>query len=44
MGLLFDNTGNLNWSNNRNNGLPYVYDINITNPNIVIWRHFKHNP
>ena len=35
MGLLFDNTGNLNWSNNRNNRLPYVYDINITNPNIA---------
>lgn len=35
MGLLFDNSGNLNWSNSRNSRLPYVYDLNILNPNIA---------
>lgn len=35
MGLLFDNAGNLNWFNSRNSRLPYVYDLNILNPNIA---------
>jgi hypothetical protein len=34
MGLLFDATGILNWSNSRMSRIPYVYSMNISNPNI----------
>lgn len=35
MGLLYNPTGSLNWANSRSSRLPYIYDITITNPNIV---------
>ncbi len=34
MGLLFDATGILNWSNSRMSRIPYVYSMVISNPNI----------
>lgn len=34
MGLLFDATGSLNWSNSRNSRLPRIFSMNITTPTI----------
>ena len=34
LGLLFDATGSLNWTNSRMSRLPFVYSMNISNPNI----------
>jgi len=34
MGLLFDATGILNWTNSRMSRIPYVYSMVISNPNI----------
>ena len=34
LGLLFDATGSLNWTNSRMSRLPFIYSMNITNPNI----------
>lgn len=34
MGLLYDPTGSLNWNNSRMSRLPFVYSMNISNPNI----------
>lgn len=34
LGLLFDATGSLNWTNSRMSRLPYVYSMNISNPSI----------
>ena len=34
LGLLFDPTGSLNWTNSRMSRLPFVYNMNITNTNI----------
>ena len=34
LGLLFDPTGSLNWTNSRMSRLPFVYSMNITNPSI----------
>jgi hypothetical protein len=34
IGLLFDASGSLNWTNSRNSRLPRVYTMNITNPTI----------
>ena len=34
IGLLFDLTGSLNWANSRMSRLPFVYSMNISNPNI----------
>jgi hypothetical protein len=34
LGLLFDATGILNWSNSRMSRIPYIYSMNISNPNI----------
>lgn len=34
LGLLFDATGSLNWTNSRMGRLPFVYSMNITNPSI----------
>jgi len=36
MGLLFDASGSLNWTNSRNSRLPRVYTMNITNPTIPV--------
>ena len=36
MGLLFDVSGSLNWTNSRNSRLPRVYTMNITNPTIPV--------
>jgi len=36
MGLLFDVSGTLNWTNSRNSRLPRVYTMNITNPTIPV--------
>ena len=36
MGLLYDPTGSLNWSNSRNSRLPRIYTMNITNPTIPV--------
>ena len=33
LGLLFDATGILNWSNSRMSRIPYIYSMNISNPN-----------
>jgi hypothetical protein len=35
MGLLFDNTGSLNWTNSRNSRLPRIFAMNITNPTVT---------
>ncbi len=35
MGLLYDLTGSLNWTNTRTSRLPYVFSMNITNPTIA---------
>jgi len=34
MGLLYDPVGSLNWTNSRMSRIPFVYSMNITNPNI----------
>ncbi|HET6766634.1 MAG TPA: hypothetical protein VFH08_04525, partial [Chitinophagaceae bacterium] len=34
LGLLFDLTGSLNWTNSRMSRLPFVYSMNISNPSI----------
>jgi hypothetical protein len=36
IGLLYDAAGSLNWSNSRMSRLPFVYSMNITNPNIPV--------
>jgi hypothetical protein len=35
MGLLFDATGSLNWTNSRNSRLPRIYSMNITTPTVT---------
>ena len=35
MGLLFDGTGSLNWSNSRNSRLPRIFSMNITTPTVT---------
>lgn len=35
MGLLFDTTGSLNWSNSRNSRLPRIFSMNITTPTVT---------
>lgn len=35
MGLLYDNTGTLNWKNSRMSRLPYVYKVIINNPSVT---------
>lgn len=34
MGLLYDTTGSLNWTNSRNSRFPRIYSMSITNPTI----------
>jgi len=34
MGLLFDATGSLNWTNSRASRLPFIFSMNIVNPTI----------
>lgn len=34
LGLLFDNTGNLNWTNSRNSRIPRIFSMNITTPTV----------
>ena len=36
MGLLYDPTGSLNWTNSRISRLPFIYSMNITNPTIPV--------
>ena len=36
MGLLFDASGSLNWTNSRNSRLPRIYSMNIANPTIPV--------
>jgi len=36
LGLLYDATGSLNWSNSRMSRLPFVYSMSILNPNVPI--------
>lgn len=36
MGLLYDPTGSLNWTNSRNSRLPRMYSMSITNPTIPV--------
>lgn len=36
MGLLYDPTGSLNWTNSRMSRLPVIYSMNITNPTIPV--------
>jgi hypothetical protein len=36
MGLLFDVSGSLNWTNSRNSRLPRIYTMNIINPTIPV--------
>lgn len=35
MGLLFDSTGSLNWTNSRNGRVPRVFSMNITTPSVA---------
>ncbi len=35
MGLLFDATGSLNWTNSRNSRLPRIFSMNITTPTVT---------
>jgi len=35
LGLLYDATGSLNWTNSRNSRLPRIYSMNITNPTVT---------
>jgi hypothetical protein len=34
MGLLYDASGSLNWTNSRMSRIPFIYSMNITNPTI----------
>ncbi len=34
MGLLFDASGSLNWTNSRMSRIPFIFSMNITNPTI----------
>jgi hypothetical protein len=34
MGLLFDATGSLNWTNSRNSRIPRIFSMNITTPTV----------
>ncbi len=36
MGLLYEVTGTLNWTNSRNSRLPLIFSMNITNPTIAV--------
>lgn len=36
LGLLYETSGELNWANSRMTRLPFVYSMNITNPNIPV--------
>ncbi|MDP4261182.1 MAG: hypothetical protein Q8941_01510 [Bacteroidota bacterium] len=36
IGLLFDATGSLNWTNSRGSRLPFVFSMNIINPTIPV--------
>ena len=36
LGLLYDASGELNWANSRMSRLPFVYSMNISNPNIPV--------
>jgi hypothetical protein len=35
MGLLFDGTGSLNWTNSRNSRVPRIFSMNITTPTVT---------
>lgn len=35
MGLLFDATGSLNWTNSRGSRLPFIFSMNVTTPTIA---------
>jgi hypothetical protein len=35
MGLLFDATGSLNWTNSRNSRIPRIFSMNITTPTVT---------
>lgn len=35
MGLLFDATGSLNWTNSRNGRVPRIFSMNITTPSVA---------
>lgn len=35
MGLLFDGTGSLNWTNSRNGRVPRIFSMNITTPSVA---------
>jgi hypothetical protein len=35
MGLLFDATGSLNWTNSRNSRVPRIFSMNITTPTVT---------
>lgn len=36
MGLLFDVTGSLNWTNSRNSRLPRIFKMNVVNPTVAV--------
>jgi hypothetical protein len=36
MGLMYDASGSYNWTNSRMSRLPFVYSMNISNPNIPV--------
>jgi len=36
MGLLFDASGSLNWTNSRVSRIPFIYSMNITTPTIPV--------
>lgn len=35
LGLLFDTSGSLNWTNSRNSRIPRIFSMNITNPSVA---------
>ncbi|MEJ0030612.1 MAG: hypothetical protein WDO15_09685 [Bacteroidota bacterium] len=35
MGLLFDSSGSLNWTNSRNGRVPRIFSMNITTPSVA---------
>lgn len=35
MGLLYDPTGSLNWTNTRTSRIPYIFSMNITTPTVA---------
>jgi hypothetical protein len=35
MGLLFDATGSLNWTNSRTSRLPFIFSMNVTTPTVA---------